>query len=265
MTIDQSSARRLTTALLEACRDGQLPDALVSDQSHAAEFASRLAAVAAAGEPTITWVGVNDERVDVVVRAGAGEWRVVFGCADASRVDWLHVFERPPIFEGVRNGRAVIVNGPSGAGKSAVMDAIRIQSLWPWVVFDEPILGLVDQRYLIWREQAESLHAGFLNGIAAVARAGNYVTTAAAGHPQSLFHTAFAGVPVLYVGLHCDRDTLLARGRGREGRWGGLAESSFGVHTAWTYDMEFDTVELRADEIAATILLRLTDAAQSKG
>jgi len=101
--------------------------------------------------------------------------------------------------------------------------------------------------------------------IAAVARAGNYVVAAAAGHSRALFDTAFAGVPVLHVGLHCDLDTLLVRERGREGRWGGLAESSPDVHDGWEYDLQFDTTEVTADEIASTILLRLSHVAQSNG
>ena len=68
-----------------------------------------------------------------------------------------------------------MVNGPSGAGKSSVLDALAEASELPWVVFDEPVLGVVRQPYLIWRERAPVLHRGFLAAIAALARQGNVV------------------------------------------------------------------------------------------
>jgi len=116
VTSEPSSYRQLIRALLAARGEGRPLDAFVSDERIIGEVESRLAAVANAGELTIVWIGVNEKRVDAVVRAGDDEWRIVFGSADASTVDWLHVFERPPAFDGVANGRAVIINGASGAG-----------------------------------------------------------------------------------------------------------------------------------------------------
>jgi chloramphenicol 3-O-phosphotransferase len=70
----------------------------------------------------------------------------------------------------------------------------------------------------------------------------------------TLFESAFSGVPTVVVGLHCDLETLKDREVGREGRWGGLAESSVGVHAAWTYDLEFDTTVHKSEDIAREVL-----------
>ena len=202
----------------------------------------------------VIWWAINETRVDVAVRSGSDEWRIVYGTQDAETIDWLSVFKRPPKFEGVLGGRVVIVNGASGAGKSTLMQAIQTQSPLPWVVFDEPHLGSVDRGYLIWRDTAEVLHRGFLAGIAALARAGNLIAVAAAGHPQSLFKDTFAGIPVVYVGLDCDVATLKAPEVGREGRWGGLAEASVVVHDGWRYDLRFDTTVDAPSDIAREVL-----------
>ena len=232
---------------------------LVSETSTAYEIAKRLAPLRAAHGATMLWWGVNRDRVDFAVRTGADEWRVVYGSVDGERIDWLSVYQQPPVFEGVRGGQAVIVNGASGAGKSVLLQAIRQHSAAPWVVFDEPVLGAVDDGYLIWREQADVLHQGFLEGIAALARTGNLVGIAAAGHPQTMFETIFSGVPMMFVGLHCDLETLKEREHGRPGRWGGLAASSVGVHEGWRYDLEFDTQRNTTDDIALSVLRTLNE------
>ena len=126
-------------------------------------------------------------------------------------------------------------------------------------MFDEPVMGSVDQPYLIWRERAPRLHRGFLEAIAALARQGNLVGVSAAGHPAAEIDAAFDGVAVVRVGLDCDVPTLQRRERGREGRWGGLVEASLGVHDGWRYDARFDTTKSSAETIAAAVL-RVVDA-----
>src|SRR5262245_45517296 len=107
-----------------------------------------------AGSPVVTWFGVNDSastsRVDIVVVTGDDEWRVVYFTRDGATADSIAVFRRPPRFDGIVGGCAVVVNGPSGAGKSSVLRAIADASPLPWVLFDEPMFGDVAQPYLIW-------------------------------------------------------------------------------------------------------------------
>lgn len=46
----------------------------------------------------------------------------------------------------------------------------------------------------------------------------------------------------------------MSRQAARTDRWGGLTEGDTGVHTGWTYDLEFETSEHDPREIASAIL-----------
>jgi chloramphenicol 3-O-phosphotransferase len=114
-------------------------------------------------------------------------------------------------------------------------------SITPFVIFDEPEhIGTVQTEFLIWRDRAPTLHRGYLDAIAALARAGNRVALSAAGHRQAEFLDAFDDVPIFSVGLTCELSVLVERER-RSGRWAGIAAESLGVHDGWIYDVEFDT------------------------
>ena len=236
---------------------------LVRDPHDAARIADELVALRSA-DVEIHTLSVNNERVDVIARADGREWRVVFATADGKRVDWLNAYERPPLFEGVSRGRAVIVNGPSSSGKSSVVAQICMRGAVPWVGFDEPMFGEVRVGYLIWRERADVLHRGFLEGIAALSRCGNCVAVAAGGHPQSMFDDAFVGIPTLRVGLDCDLAELSRRERGRRDVPGGLAESSLEVHAGWQYDVRFDTGRTSAGDIADAVLEAVAAIAEAQ-
>lgn len=226
------------------------------------ESDARLGALRDATDLDVVSLAVNGERVDIVTRAGEREWRVVFGTSEGAVADWLHVYERPRDFGGVVGGRAVIINGPSSSGKSTVLKAIRSASPLPWVVFYEPMFGTVNVEYLIWRETAEVLHRGFVEGIAALARAGNCVALAAGGHPASMLTAAFEGVPTVRIGLDCDPDELERRERQRSDVPGGNALASPEIHEGWHYDLRFDTRKTRPEEIAAATMQAVDDLRQ---
>lgn len=213
-----------------------------------------LVALRDVGEVEIVELWSNGDRVDVRARSGSREWHVVFSASDGERADWVHVYERPPQYAGVPGGRAVIVNGPSSSGKSTVLQELRERGDVPWVVFDEPMFGDVRTPFLIWREQAPGIHRGFLDGIAALARAGNCVATAAGGHPQEWFDAAFDDIPTIRVGLDCPAEELTRREEGRADVRGGLAEQSMHVHDGWDYDLRFDTGKTSAREIVDAVL-----------
>ncbi|MEO1062832.1 MAG: hypothetical protein AAFZ07_15580 [Actinomycetota bacterium] len=249
--------RDLLVELLGRCdRDGPL-DGPLGPELAPDWVRTELAGITASGPVSVTVIGINVERVDTTVTATDGsEWRVVFGSPDGERVHWLHVFTRPPVFDGVPGGRAIVLNGPSGAGKSTLMKAVQHNSIEPWVLFEEPEhVGGAPRPYLIWRDRAPTLHDGYLRAVAALAAAGNLVALAAAGRTQPELAMAFASVPTLWVGLDCDLDVLNRREHGRPGRWGGLAEASLDVHDDWTYDLRFDTTDdPDPDRLAAQIL-----------
>ena len=207
--------------------------------------------------PTVEWFGVNGGRVDVTVSTVRDQWRIVYVTTDGTTIDSLSVFRRPPRFDGIAGGRVVVLNGASGSGKTSLLEAIAEVSDLPWVLFDEPVAGAVDQGYLIWRDRAPVLHRGFLDAIAALAGRGNLVALSAAGHPAALIEEVFGGLAVLRVGLDCDLPTLVARERGRDARWGGLAAASMSVHDGWTYDVRFDTTQLSPSAIARQVTERL--------
>jgi len=196
-------------------------------------------------------------RSSPVVSTSSDQFRIVYFTSDGVTIDELAVFRRPPRFDGVDGGRVIVVNGPSGSGKSSLLAAIAANSSLPWVILDEPVLGTVDQGYLIWRGQAPGLHRGFLDAVAALASADNLVAFSAAGHPAALIDDAFDGVEVVRIGLDCDLDTLMQRERGREGRSGGLAAASITDHDGWRYDARFDTSQLSATVIARHVLTLL--------
>ncbi len=152
----------------------------------------------------------------------------------------------------------LVANGPSGSGKSTLLRSIAEVSDAPWVTFDEPILGTTDQSLLLWPHRAPQLHTGFLDGIAAVAAAGNAVAVAAGGHSQARFRESMREVRTLYVGLDCPTDVLLDRERGREGRWGGLALQSSSAHDGWSYDLRIDTSEIAPHDAARSVLVLLS-------
>lgn len=244
MAAEEGRHVELLSVLLERVRATVGVDDLLSPDLDPMEVTSLLSPVAQS-RPTVTWVGVNASRVDVVLADNVDEWRIVFGTEDGQRVDWVSVYRRPRFFAGVSGGRVVIINGPSGAGKSTVLDSLqRTDSGRPWVIFDEPEhVGTVGAEFLIWREQAPGLHQGYLAAIGALAAAGNLVAVAAAGRTQAEFKGHLSETSTLWVGLYCDRDVLVARERSRTDRWGGLAEASIAVHDDWVYDLTFDTTD----------------------
>lgn len=204
--------------------------------------------------PTIAWFGINERRVDAVIDTDDDQFRLVYFTDDGASVDDIALYRRPPPLEELAGGQVVVVNGPSGSGKSSVMATLAERSRFPWVLFDEPVIGSVDQPYLIWRDQAPHLHRGFLRAIAALARSGNRVALSAAGHPPALVDEVFSNVPTLRVGLDCDLPTLLRREQGRDGRWGGLVAASLDVHHGWHYDVRLDSAALTPADIVDEIL-----------
>ena len=154
MTHSDEAPHRTAPHLITSILSDQHVKEFVRDPAVRREIEKRLVDVRTARGASVTWWGINGTRVDFGVRAQEDEWRIVYGIDDDELVDWLSVYRRPHPFDGVVGGRAVIVNGASGAGKSWLLDALQRQSQFPWVVFDEPVLGSVNQSYLIWRDQA---------------------------------------------------------------------------------------------------------------
>ncbi len=134
----------------------------------------------------LVWLGRNVDRIDVRLRDADGREHHVVATEDHPGLSIVLVFSEPAQVP-VQAPVVVVVNGPSGSGKSTLLRSIAEVSEVPWVTFDEPILGTTDQPLLVWPERSPQLHDGFLDGIVAVAAAGNAVAVAAAGHGQDRF------------------------------------------------------------------------------
>ncbi len=204
-------------------------------------------------EAHLLWIGRNGERIDCRLRDPAGREHHVVALENAEDVVITLVLSEPDDVT-PHDPVIVVVNGPSGSGKSSLMEAIAMRDSVPWVVFDEPSLGRVDQRLLVWRARAPHVHAAFISGIAATARGGIAVAVSAGGHPQTVFHEVLTGLSPLYVGLDCPPETLVERERGREGRWVGLALQSINDHDGWSYDIRIDTNRTSAEDGADLVL-----------
>ncbi len=248
--------RALLASIIGGVRDGRPVADLLAPGVDAGRVAELVAPIGRA-DGEIESIAVNGERVDAVVNADDAQWRVVFGAGAAGLIEWLDVYERPARFDGLPGGLVIVVNGPSGAGKSTLMRALQGSAIFPLVVLDEPEhIGTVQPGYLIWRDRAPALHRGYLAAAAALAREGNHVAVAAAGHALREFVDALGNVPLIAVGMTCDVEVLVERER-RTGRWAGIAIASLGVHDGWTYDLQFDTTTgPDPDDLARQVLAR---------
>jgi len=242
--------------MLDAVRQRRTMDRYVIPPLTVHEAARSLQPIADATETEIRWLGVNGPRADAEIVSGDGrEWRVVVMTDDTMRARELWVFQRPEPFEGVKGGRAIVVDGAVGAGKSTLMQRFAETEDSPWVLFDEINFGHIHTRHLIWRKTCGPLYAGFLAGIAALAAQGNQVIMPSSGLPQQMFLDALAAIPTLYVGLECTLAVLLERNHGREGRWAGQSESSFaefGVN-GWHFDLLLDSGSRSPDALVAEV------------
>lgn len=242
MEPDHTDSEQRLLSVLASLHARQSIARLLADVSDGDRLAQRLQPLVDAGA-VIDSIAGGPERVDATLSAGDGQWRVVFGYAPDGRITWLDVYERPLPFDGVPGGRIVVVNGPSGAGKSTLMRALQAAAQFPLVVLDEPEqVGTVQPGYMIWRNTAPSLHRGYLAAAAALAAAGNHVALSAGGHSYVEVVEAFAGVPLVSVGMTCELDVLVQREQ-RTGRWAGIAAASLDVHDGWLYELEFDTTD----------------------
>ena len=199
------------------------------------------------------WVTTNGHRIDARLRDATGrEHHVV--ARDTGRTVAIELVLSEPDPVPAHPPLVVVVNGPSGAGKSTLIQAIAESDTAPWVTFDEPTLGTSDQSLLVWRDRAPHLHRGFLEGIAALAAAGNAVAVAAGGVPQHQFRQALSSARDVYVGLDCPIPILVRREARRPDRWGGLALQSADAHEDWTYDLRIDTSEVPPHAAARSVL-----------
>ncbi len=192
-------------------------------------------------------------------------------------------------------GRIVILNGAPRSGKSSIAAAIQETFEGPWMNLGvdvyanaitppryRPSIGLrpggerPDLEPLVVR-----FYAALYESVAAHSRLGLNVVTDVGHHdafsaPRGLLADGarrLAGLPVLFVGVHCPIDEILRRRSspepGREGRYltappgqpapAPVALWQSEVHRPGLYDLEIDTSRLTPAQCAERIAMRLGD------
>jgi chloramphenicol 3-O phosphotransferase len=179
------------------------------------------------------------------------------------------------------------LNGAPRAGKSSIVAAIQetFDGLWMNVGADVAIQMTPPKcRPGVGLRPAESAHpaapfvpvlyAALYDSIAAHSRLGLNVAVDVGHHDEAVLGDCarrLAGLPVLFVGVHCPIDVIMQRRNdeqpGREGRYlAGTREDPVpepvsrwqsAVHMPGIYDLEVDTSALSPPECASAIQARL--------
>jgi chloramphenicol 3-O phosphotransferase len=186
-------------------------------------------------------------------------------------------------------GQIVILNGPPRSGKSSIAAAVQETFDDPWMnIGVDLLMGATPGRYRPGiglrpggeRPDLESFvvaaYAGLYGSIAAFSKGGLNVVVDVGHHnahsrPLGILRDGarrLGDLPVLFVGVRCPIDVIMARRRATWGDIGGSADAGApapvlrwqeDVHRGMNYDLEVDTSRLSAEECAAVIGMRLRD------
>lgn len=188
---------------------------------------------------------------------------------------------------GVEPGTIVVLNGAPRSGKSSIVKAIQASASEPWVNLGVDVwMAATPPQFLPGiglrpggeRPDLESFvvasFAGLYDAIAAQSRLGINVVTDVGHHdaysrPLHILPMCAArltGLPVLFVGVRCPLEIVLARRNAAEGYVGGSVEDGapdavqrwqIEVHRHGNYDLEVDSSTQSPGECATVILERL--------
>ncbi|WP_354637792.1 chloramphenicol phosphotransferase CPT [Kitasatospora camelliae] len=169
--------------------------------------------------------------------------------------------------------QVIVLNGGSSTGKSGIARCLQAVLPDPWLTLG--VDTLIEAMPLAERtsaagiefgadgevtvgERFRALEAAWIEGVAAMARAGARVIVdevfLGGAASQQRWRRALDGLPVLWVAVRCDADTAAARELARGDRVPGMAASQADlVHHGVTYDLEVDTTRTEALSCARTI------------
>jgi chloramphenicol 3-O phosphotransferase len=169
--------------------------------------------------------------------------------------------------------QVIVLNGGSSSGKSGIARCLQAVLPDPWLTLGTDTLveaapassptsaagiefGPAGQ--VIVGPEFRALEAAWMAGIAAMAQAGAHVILDEVflGGPasQQRWQSALGPLPVLWVGVRCDREVVAAREIARGDRILGMAASQADlVHEGMVYDLEVDTGQIEALECARII------------
>ncbi|MFI2189660.1 chloramphenicol phosphotransferase CPT [Streptomyces sioyaensis] len=167
----------------------------------------------------------------------------------------------------------IVLNGGSSAGTSTLARVLQDALPRPWLTFGvDTFIGALPPALMTSPDGLvlapdgtvsvgpafRALEAGWLHGIAAMARAGTGIILdevfLSGGAGQDRWRQALDGLTVLWVGVHCDPATAAARELARGDRVVGMAVAQAAlVHRGVRYDLEVDTTDTDPAECAQRI------------
>jgi chloramphenicol 3-O phosphotransferase len=173
--------------------------------------------------------------------------------------------------------RVIVLNGGSSSGKSGIARCLQAVLPDPWLTFGTDNLieampasvqtsaagiEVASDGGIVVGPQFRTLEAAWIDGIAAMARAGARIIVDEAflgrAASQQRWQRALAGLEVLWVGVRCDGAVAAARELARGDRVAGMAASQADlVHEGVAYDLEVDTTRAEALDCARTIAARV--------
>lgn len=172
----------------------------------------------------------------------------------------------------------IILNGGSSSGKSGIARCLQATLADPWLAFgcdsfvdalpakmrasDGGIVFAADGGVSVGAD-FRALEAAWMNGIAAMARAGARIIIddvfLGGAASQQRWREAVAGLAVLWVGVRCDSAVAAGREVARGDRTEGMAASQATVvHEGVSYDLEVDTTRTESLACARTIATRVS-------
>jgi chloramphenicol 3-O phosphotransferase len=181
-------------------------------------------------------------------------------------------------------GQIVILNGAPRSGKTSIATAIQREFAGVWMNLGvDGFMRMTPERYqpgiglrpggerpdleplvaVLYRALYEAIAAHSRLGVNVVADVGHHDAYSA---PRGILPDCarrLRGLPVLFVGVRCPVEVVMAR---RRATWGGADEEApppvllwqDAVHTPGIYDLEVDTSLLSAAACAAAIRRRLS-------
>jgi chloramphenicol 3-O phosphotransferase len=170
----------------------------------------------------------------------------------------------------------IVLNGGSSSGKSGIARCLQAVLPDPWLTFGVDALiqampassptsavgiEVAPDGEVIVGPQFRALEAAWMEGIAAMARAGARVILdevfLGGATSQQRWKKALGTLPVLWVGVQCDSAVAAGREISRGDRIIGMAASQAGVvHRGVIYDLRVDTTHTEALECARAIAAR---------
>jgi chloramphenicol 3-O phosphotransferase len=173
--------------------------------------------------------------------------------------------------------QAIVLNGGSSSGKSGIARCLQAVLPNPWLAVGD---DMMIQAMPASMQAADTgiefaadggvrvgpgfrrLEAGWMDGVAAMARAGTRIIVDAiflgGAASQQRWQKALAGLDVLWVAVRCDSAVAAGRELARGDRVRGMAESQAEVvHQGVVYDLEVDTTHTESLACARIIASRV--------